>query len=640
MTNVNNNYTDMKNLTPFKLCVLQSFPFIEADFDAVTNYQLLCKVVEYLNKVIDNNNKQNDNISQLEQNFITLYNYVKNYFDNLDVQDEVNKKLDEMVSSGELADLFNKYMIRTYDTMRDLISDGSISINSIAITKGYYTINDKGKSIYLITNNEKSTSIQLNNTLYAECISNFKIPEMFGAYGNGVDDDYIILQNMINENIDFTLEESSIYLISNTLKNVRYLKGKNISSTILCKNKDLDIISTISTVHDGYIKNLTIKHNELGNGNGILLNGNNSQFVISDIFITTVKNGIYGNKENGYFNLYSSVIKNIRIYDFSETGITMKMSGGSGNVYENIYILGGRENTPNYGIYITTDVNSSFNLINVEHSNYIYTYIWLDQCWGASVSSLHFENDIAQPSRSYIRLTGRTSVNIDTIACISTAKNSNLYLFDIISGIVYVKNICCSTNGTGNLYILETKENHTPDSISKICIDEILNFNYTITINEKGNNKRRPTIMKCKTLYCEEIGKDSFLNYNDKLRPDGKYGDCNHLNNIITDNGKKYKNALCIGSGSSTSELLTTDCIIEQYKGNIKWSKSLGTFNISKNMALEVNEQKIITKSDVYTEGDYYVVNTSNITSPTSSNATLSTTSAIWIYYSEIISNY
>ena len=106
--NVNNNYRDMKNLTPFKLCVLQNFPFIEADFDAVTNYQLLCKVVEYLNKVIDNNNKQNDNINQLEQNFITLYNYVKDYFDNLDVQKEINMKLDEMSEDGTLAKIINQ----------------------------------------------------------------------------------------------------------------------------------------------------------------------------------------------------------------------------------------------------------------------------------------------------------------------------------------------------------------------------------------------------------------------------------------------------------------------------------------------------------------------------------------------------
>lgn len=103
--NINNDYTKMNNLTPFKLCVLQNFPFIEADFDAVTNYQLLCKVVEYLNNVIDNNNKQNTNIAQLEQNFITLYNYVKDYFDNLDVQEEINKKLDEMAADGSLSKL-------------------------------------------------------------------------------------------------------------------------------------------------------------------------------------------------------------------------------------------------------------------------------------------------------------------------------------------------------------------------------------------------------------------------------------------------------------------------------------------------------------------------------------------------------
>ena len=43
-------------ITPFRLCVLENFPFIESDFDAVTDYELLCKIVEYLNKVITNEN--------------------------------------------------------------------------------------------------------------------------------------------------------------------------------------------------------------------------------------------------------------------------------------------------------------------------------------------------------------------------------------------------------------------------------------------------------------------------------------------------------------------------------------------------------------------------------------------------------
>ena len=33
-------------ITPFKRWTIQNFPFIEEDFDAITNYQLLCKIVE------------------------------------------------------------------------------------------------------------------------------------------------------------------------------------------------------------------------------------------------------------------------------------------------------------------------------------------------------------------------------------------------------------------------------------------------------------------------------------------------------------------------------------------------------------------------------------------------------------------
>lgn len=129
--NVNNDYTKMNNLTPFKLCVLQNFPFIEADFDAVTNYQLLCKVVEYLNNIIDNNNKQNTNIAHLEQNFITLYNYVKNYFKNLDVQEEINNKIDELITSG----LFNIYLSGIYTPEMFGAKGDGLTDDTIAIKK-------------------------------------------------------------------------------------------------------------------------------------------------------------------------------------------------------------------------------------------------------------------------------------------------------------------------------------------------------------------------------------------------------------------------------------------------------------------------------------------------------------------------
>ena len=44
------NY-DYKPLPPFKWFILENFPFIEADFDALTNWQLFCKLGKEMNKI-------------------------------------------------------------------------------------------------------------------------------------------------------------------------------------------------------------------------------------------------------------------------------------------------------------------------------------------------------------------------------------------------------------------------------------------------------------------------------------------------------------------------------------------------------------------------------------------------------------
>jgi len=110
-----NNEKKFIRLTPFKMQVLQSFPFIDEDFDAITNYELLCKVVEYLNTTVDN-------VNLLDENFTTLYNYVHDYFDNLDVQAEINQKLDNMAVNGELEQYFAKYVNPILDAQNSKIS--------------------------------------------------------------------------------------------------------------------------------------------------------------------------------------------------------------------------------------------------------------------------------------------------------------------------------------------------------------------------------------------------------------------------------------------------------------------------------------------------------------------------------------
>ena len=94
----------------FRRWVLQNFPFIEQDFDALTDYQLICKVVEYLNQVITTVNAGGEQIELLTNTVNQFVDYINHYFDNLDVQNEINNKLDEMYANGQLDLLFSKYV--------------------------------------------------------------------------------------------------------------------------------------------------------------------------------------------------------------------------------------------------------------------------------------------------------------------------------------------------------------------------------------------------------------------------------------------------------------------------------------------------------------------------------------------------
>ena len=104
------NKFNFNKLTPFKWFVLENFPFIEADFDALTEWQLFCKLGKEMNKIIDSENTLGTQMENVTNAFIELQNYVNNYFNNLDVQNEINNKLNEMAQSGELDQIVGKYI--------------------------------------------------------------------------------------------------------------------------------------------------------------------------------------------------------------------------------------------------------------------------------------------------------------------------------------------------------------------------------------------------------------------------------------------------------------------------------------------------------------------------------------------------
>ena len=94
--------------SPFRRFVTTIGVFPTAFTDAMTYYECLAYLVKYLeDTIIPAVNENAEALSELQKYYVQLKSYVDNYFANLDVQEEINNKLDEMVESGELQRIIN-----------------------------------------------------------------------------------------------------------------------------------------------------------------------------------------------------------------------------------------------------------------------------------------------------------------------------------------------------------------------------------------------------------------------------------------------------------------------------------------------------------------------------------------------------
>ena len=165
------------------------FKAIPLAFDeSLSYYECLCGLLNYLKNtvipVLNNNadaivtlqnniNEFETNINQEMANFKQttnesiaifeqsvnqtvqeLQNYVNNYFANLDVQDEINNKLDQMVISGVLPEIIDAYLsiksLLAFDTVASMKISTNLINGSYARTLGYYSVNDGGGALYKI----------------------------------------------------------------------------------------------------------------------------------------------------------------------------------------------------------------------------------------------------------------------------------------------------------------------------------------------------------------------------------------------------------------------------------------------------------------------------------------------------------
>lgn len=106
------------------------------DLASGTCLQQTSRMYNKVNELIRIANEQNETIADYIQQFIDLRTYVDDYFTNLDVQEEINKKLDEMSQDGTLGSLITSYIQPYVNNVEIRIDAVETDVNALKYSYG------------------------------------------------------------------------------------------------------------------------------------------------------------------------------------------------------------------------------------------------------------------------------------------------------------------------------------------------------------------------------------------------------------------------------------------------------------------------------------------------------------------------
>ena len=323
------NNRNVKILSPFVLCCQKVIPL--AFDESMSYYECLCGLYNYImSNLIPAINENADAVTELQ-------NYVAHYFDNLDVQEEINNKLDEMAEDGTLENLIGQYIqlqtTYTYENIESMKTATNLINGSFAKTLGFYEKDDGGASYYYVRNITNSdvvdekTIIALNDENLIAILLKEKTmsPSQFGAYGDGIHDD----TNSINTCIKYTdniLFKNGTYLINPTYDD----NSPDDTCINLKSNKIIDFNNSTLTISEtdemlGYIircyqeNNFTLKNGFIIGYDATEQSGNDSQqmgIAIMDCSNVVIENmNIKNCRGDGvYIREYSNQKKTNNVY--------------------------------------------------------------------------------------------------------------------------------------------------------------------------------------------------------------------------------------------------------------------------------------------------------------------------------------
>ena len=211
------NLTKINKLTPFgKFCV--TIGNLPASYMESLTYeeQLLwfCNFLE--NEVIPAVNNNAGAVEELQNLYIQLKNYVDNYFENLNVQEEINNKLDAMAIDGTLSRIINDELLNNINTNIININNKIKHINKYTPNLEYMFTHHTDKDVfqglccdenyyyYANATNNSLSKIFKRSLASNELINIYEDIDFRHCNDMSIINDIIYSANIVDSNNDFT----------------------------------------------------------------------------------------------------------------------------------------------------------------------------------------------------------------------------------------------------------------------------------------------------------------------------------------------------------------------------------------------------------------------------------------------------
>lgn len=284
----------MAKIESFRFWCQKVLPLV---YDAsLSYYELLCKVVNYLNNTIQAVNENTDDVTQMRQDILDfkdwtttkvqqLEDFMNNYFNNLDVQQEINNKLDAMATDGSLTALIQPYMDAMTTALSARITNAQDTAdransridNIIALPDGSTTADAELTDIRIgangVTYSSAGDAVRANDNLKFTMRGYMETNTDLNDYSYANCGFYIILSNRVLSNRPSGTENGAallmVYPAVNTTNNAmvfqRYLdfthnkeyqRVKDVNSTSWTAWKEIDqVLDKTFFKEYGYIDN-------------------------------------------------------------------------------------------------------------------------------------------------------------------------------------------------------------------------------------------------------------------------------------------------------------------------------------------------------------------------------------------------